>query len=66
MLSAAARDAHHASSLTKFADRSASVSDFISPSEILGAVTSNAAHWVRQRRNASAPSRRRGEMASDV
>ena len=66
MLSAAARDAHHASSLTKYADRSASVSDFISPSEILSAVTSNAMHWVRQRRSASVPSRRRGEVASDI
>lgn len=66
MLSAAARDPHHASSLTKYADRSAGVGDFISPTEILSAISSNVGYWARQRRGTLVPSRQHGNVAPDA
>lgn len=54
MLSAAARSSRHAASLTRYADRSATVGEFLSPREVASAAMTNLRHWIGSRVVASA------------
>lgn len=54
MLSAAARSSRHAALLTRYADRSATVGEFLSPKEVASATMTNIRHWVGSRAMVSA------------